>query len=136
VGGASVVGVVPGLTSPSVLAASGDAGGTAAAKNPPSNANIRNAIQTPPEGPVVTQDFEAILPFWRIRAARAGPDVEAGLARTRVLLQAGMVAINEYPVTFPQTPFLGWKQSGLGLEQGVDAVLFYTHVKNVLVNLE
>jgi len=51
-------------------------------------------------------------------------------------LQAGMVSINEYPVTFPQTPFLGWKQSGLGQEQGVDAILFYTHVKNVLVNLE
>ncbi|HYM40125.1 MAG TPA: aldehyde dehydrogenase family protein [Thermoplasmata archaeon] len=51
-------------------------------------------------------------------------------------LKAGMVSINEYPVTFPQTPFLGWKQSGLGQEQGVDAVLFYTHVKNVLVNLE
>jgi acyl-CoA reductase-like NAD-dependent aldehyde dehydrogenase len=51
-------------------------------------------------------------------------------------LNAGMVSINEYPVTFPQTPFLGWKQSGLGQEQGVDAVLFYTHVKNVLVNLE
>jgi acyl-CoA reductase-like NAD-dependent aldehyde dehydrogenase len=51
-------------------------------------------------------------------------------------LQAGMVSINEYPVTFPQTPFLGWKQSGLGAEQGLDAVLFYTHVKNVLVNLE
>src|SRR5205823_14360067 len=32
-------------------------------------------------------------------------------------LQAGMVSLNEYPVTFPQTPFLGWKQSGLGLEQ-------------------
>lgn len=51
-------------------------------------------------------------------------------------LKAGMVSINEYPVTFPQTPFLGWKQSGLGQEQGVDAVLFYTHVKNVLLNLE
>jgi aldehyde dehydrogenase (NAD+) len=51
-------------------------------------------------------------------------------------LKAGMVSINEYPVTFPQTPFLGWKQSGLGMEQGVDAVLFYTHLKNVLVNLE
>ncbi len=51
-------------------------------------------------------------------------------------IQAGIVSINEYPVTFPQTPFLGWKQSGLGQEQGVDAVLFYTHVKNVLVNLE
>src|SRR5205809_7115482 len=47
-------------------------------------------------------------------------------------LQAGMVSINEYPVTFPQTPFLGWKQSGLGLEQGVDAALSYTHVKDVL----
>ena len=51
-------------------------------------------------------------------------------------LKAGMVSVNEYPVTFPQTPFLGWKQSGLGQEQGIDAVLFYTHVKNVLVNLE
>src|SRR5438876_4288060 len=51
-------------------------------------------------------------------------------------LQAGMVWTHEFPVTFPQTPFLGWKQSGLGQEQGVDAVLFYTHVKNVLVNLE
>jgi acyl-CoA reductase-like NAD-dependent aldehyde dehydrogenase len=51
-------------------------------------------------------------------------------------LKVGMVSINEFPVTFPQTPFLGWKQSGLGQEQGVDAVRFYTHVKNVLVNLE
>ena len=51
-------------------------------------------------------------------------------------LKAGMVSVNEYPVTFPQTPFLGWKQSGLGQEQGIDAVLFYTHVKNVLVNFE
>lgn len=51
-------------------------------------------------------------------------------------MKAGMVSINEYPVTFPQTPFLGWKQSGLGQEQGMDAVQFYTHVKNVLVNLE
>ena len=56
-----------------------------------------------------------------------------GIARQ---LKAGMVSINEYPVTFPQTPFLGWKHSGLGQEQGIDAVLFYTHVKNVLVNLE
>ncbi len=51
-------------------------------------------------------------------------------------LHAGMVSVNEYPITFPQTPFLGWKQSGLGQEQGLDAILFYTHVKNVLVNLE
>lgn len=51
-------------------------------------------------------------------------------------LKVGMVSINEFPVTFPQTPFLGWKQSGLGQEQGIEAVRFYTHVKNVNVNLD
>lgn len=51
-------------------------------------------------------------------------------------LKVGMVSVNEFPITFPQTPFLGWKQSGLGQEQGLDAILFYTHAKNVLVNLE
>src|SRR3989454_137906 len=69
----------------------------------------------------------------REHAANVVQAIEDAIARR---LQAGMVSINEFPVTFPQTPFLGWKQSGLGQEQGVDAVLFYTHVKNVLVNLE
>ena len=50
-------------------------------------------------------------------------------------LQSGMVSINEYPVTFPQTPFTGWKKSGIGAEQGRDAMGFYTRVKNVNVNL-
>lgn len=49
-------------------------------------------------------------------------------------LQCGMVSINEYPVTFPQTPFTGWKKSGIGAEQGKDAMGFYTRVKNVNVN--
>jgi acyl-CoA reductase-like NAD-dependent aldehyde dehydrogenase len=51
-------------------------------------------------------------------------------------LEAGMVSINEFPVTFPQTPFLGWKHSGIGQEQGIDAIRFYTRTKNVSVNLE
>jgi len=51
-------------------------------------------------------------------------------------LQAGMVSINEFPLTFPQTPFVGWKRSGLGHEQGLDAIRFYTRLKNVNVNLE
>ncbi len=50
-------------------------------------------------------------------------------------LQSGMVSINEYPVTFPQTPFTGWKKSGIGAEQGRDAMSFYTRTKNVNVNL-
>ncbi len=50
-------------------------------------------------------------------------------------LEAGMVSINEYPVTFPQTPFGGFKESGIGREQGLEAVYNYCRVKNVNVNL-
>lgn len=50
-------------------------------------------------------------------------------------LQSGMVSINEYPITFPQTPFTGWKKSGIGAEQGRDAMNYYTRTKNVNVNL-
>ncbi len=49
-------------------------------------------------------------------------------------LESGMVSINEYPVTFPQTPFIGWKKSGIGAEQGQIALGFYSRTKNVLVN--
>jgi aldehyde dehydrogenase (NAD+) len=51
-------------------------------------------------------------------------------------LEYGMVNINETPNTFPQTPFGGVKQSGVGREQGSYAVDEYTSVKNVTVNLE
>jgi len=50
-------------------------------------------------------------------------------------LEYGMVSINEYPVTFPQTPFGGYKESGMGREQGEQAIEEYTQVKNVNVNL-
>jgi aldehyde dehydrogenase (NAD+) len=51
-------------------------------------------------------------------------------------LDYGMVSVNEYPVTHPQTPFGGVKQSGLGREQGAEAVRAYTQAKNVNVNYE
>ncbi len=50
-------------------------------------------------------------------------------------LESGMVSINEYPITFPQTAFTGWKQSGIGVEQSQDAMRFYTKVKNVNIKL-
>ena len=56
--------------------------------------------------------------------------------RVAARLEAGMVNVNEYPITFPQTPFSGFKESALGHEQGIDAVLHYTRVKNVTVNLD
>jgi aldehyde dehydrogenase (NAD+) len=50
-------------------------------------------------------------------------------------LQVGCVAINEYLVTFPNTPFGGYKESGIGHENGTRSLEFYTRTKNVSVNL-
>lgn len=50
-------------------------------------------------------------------------------------LDYGMISINEFPVTFPQTPFGGYKESGYGREQGTEALQEYTQVKNINVNL-
>ena len=50
-------------------------------------------------------------------------------------LQCGVVAINEYLVTFPQTPFGGYKDSGIGHENGTRSLEFYTRTKNVSVSL-
>ncbi len=55
--------------------------------------------------------------------------------RMAARLQAGIVSVNEYPITFPQTPFGGYKESGIGREQGLEAVYHYSRVKNVLINL-
>ncbi len=111
-------------------------------------------FESPPDDSRVARDevFGPVLAAWSFtdldeaiaRANDTPYGLSAGiwtqdLSKGHILasrLKAGMVSINEYPITFPQTPFLGWKQSGLSQEQGVDAVLFYTHVKNVLVNLE
>jgi len=51
-------------------------------------------------------------------------------------LDSGIVGVNEEPVTFPQTPFGGFKNSGNSSEQGMDAVTSYLRVKNVSINLD
>ena len=56
--------------------------------------------------------------------------------RVAGMLESGIVGVNEEPLTFPQTPFGGFKMSGNGSEQGVDAVESYVRVKNVSVNLD
>ncbi len=50
-------------------------------------------------------------------------------------LDAGMVTINDPPHSYPQAPFTGFKESGVGFEQGIDAVRAYTRRKNVIVNV-
>ncbi len=50
-------------------------------------------------------------------------------------LQAGSVWINHYNVTPPEVPFGGYKQSGLGRENGLQAIEHYTQVKTIYANL-
>lgn len=44
-------------------------------------------------------------------------------------LEAGMVGINHFGVSQPETPFGGWKESGFGQEGGPEGLLGYTDVK-------
>jgi len=50
-------------------------------------------------------------------------------------IQSGIVWINDYNITPPEVPFGGYKQSGLGRENGLQAIEHYTQVKTVYVNL-
>ena len=50
-------------------------------------------------------------------------------------IQAGVVWINEYNVTSPQIPFGGYKQSGIGRENGLQAIEHYTQTKTIYANL-
>jgi aldehyde dehydrogenase (NAD+) len=49
-------------------------------------------------------------------------------------LQAGQVQINRYPMGGVETPFGGYKQSGLGREKGLAALEHYSQLKTVIVS--
>jgi len=40
-----------------------------------------------------------------------------------------MVGINHFAVSQPETPFGGWKESGIGQESSIEGLLGYTDVK-------
>lgn len=48
-------------------------------------------------------------------------------------LRAGMVGINHFGISQPETPFGGLKDSGMGSESGLEGLLAYTDVKLVSV---
>lgn len=50
-------------------------------------------------------------------------------------IQAGVVWVNTYRVISPMVPFGGYKESGLGREGGIEAILDYTRTKSVWINL-
>ncbi|NVH75760.1 aldehyde dehydrogenase [Paraburkholderia sp. JPY432] len=50
-------------------------------------------------------------------------------------LDAGRILVNEYSGGFVQTPCGGFKHSGYGREQGVEALAHYTQLKSVIIRL-
>ncbi len=51
-------------------------------------------------------------------------------------LKTGNVWVNTYNITEPASPFGGYKQSGLGRENGAASIDAYTEIKNVWINLD
>lgn len=51
-------------------------------------------------------------------------------------LKTGNVWINTYNITEPGSPFGGYKQSGLGRENGFASIDAYTEIKNIWVNID
>jgi aldehyde dehydrogenase (NAD+) len=49
-------------------------------------------------------------------------------------LEAGQVQINRYPLGGVETPFGGYKESGMGREKGLISLDYYTQLKTVIVS--
>ncbi len=89
-----------------------------------------------------------VMPFDdEAEAIRIANDTEYGLAaglwttnlarahRVAAQLEAGSVYVNEYPAGGVDTPFGGYKKSGIGREKGVEALHHYTQLKSVIMRL-
>lgn len=71
--------------------------------------------------------FGLVAGLWTRDLARAH--------RTAARLQAGQVFVNEYFAGGVETPFGGYKMSGIGREKGIEALEHYCQVKSVTVRL-
>jgi aldehyde dehydrogenase (NAD+) len=95
-------------------------------------------------GPVL-----AVIPFDTEEDAIAlANDVEYGLVaglwtsdvsrahRVAAALESGLVTINTFRTTHPTLPYGGYKLSGLGRENGMEAIHHYTEVKTVVMDFD
>jgi aldehyde dehydrogenase (NAD+) len=108
--------------------------------------NVTNNMRISREeifGPVAV-----VMPFDDEETAiKIANDTEYGLAaglwttnlarahRVAAALEAGSVYVNEYPAGGVDTPFGGYKKSGIGREKGIEALHHYTQLKSVIMRL-
>ena len=105
----------------------------------------------PPEARIVREEqFGPILPVMKFSSEdeviSLANDTDMGLtatvwtkdmeraARIARKLEVGTVWINEASALSPMVPFGGHKQSGLGVENGLQGILAYTQIKAVTAN--
>ena len=110
-------------------------------------------IDNPPEDARIVQEeqFGPVLPLLRVDSVDEAVDranaSDYGLGgsvwssdpdkalEVGARLQTGTVWINAYRVVGPDVPFGGFGQSGLGRENGIEAVHEYTQTKAIWVEL-
>lgn len=51
-------------------------------------------------------------------------------------LQYGMVGVNEVAIVSEAAPFGGWKESGVGRENGSEAIEYFLETKYICMGLE
>ena len=109
-------------------------------------ADVDNASRLAQEeifGPVL-----AVIPFeTEEEVVEAANDTRYGLVagiwtrdvkrahRMAGAIQAGMIAINTYRPVHWELPYGGYKMSGIGRENGLEALRYYTEVKSVFIEL-
>ena len=95
-------------------------------------------------GPVL-----AVMPFdTEEEAVRLANEVEYGLVaglwtsdvsrahRVAAQIEAGLVTVNTFRTTHPMLPYGGYKLSGLGRENGMEAIHHFTEAKTVVVDFD
>ena len=50
-------------------------------------------------------------------------------------LEAGYIWVNDVETRYPAVPFGGWRDSGVGVEHGLDEILSFTRIRAVNVRL-
>jgi (Z)-2-((N-methylformamido)methylene)-5-hydroxybutyrolactone dehydrogenase len=94
-------------------------------------------------GPVLgvtpfSDDAEAVRIANDTRFGLAAGIWTRSLSRAHLLareLRCGTICVNTYRASAAQAPFGGTKQSGYGRERGLDALTYYTRVKNTMIEL-
>ncbi|KAI1078589.1 Aldehyde/histidinol dehydrogenase [Whalleya microplaca] len=119
----------------------------------PVNYNLEPNIDNPPDSAAVVQQeqFTPVLPVmkWsdesdvvrRVNNTKAGLGAsawsrdEAQARRIGGKIQCGNIWINTHAEIQPNVPFGGWKQSGFGIEWGVEGLKTYCGLQSVYVRL-